>query len=95
MYAPGFNDHIFYIILFGRCQLSRPVDGALDAPQKIGAPLNIGWTVGEEILFKPSKTADGRAVRKEVCHAAKDSCVLSIEKKNLIQVKKCLYERAL
>ena len=23
LYAPGFNDHFFYIILFGKCKLSK------------------------------------------------------------------------
>ena len=72
---------MFYIVLFGRCKLTRD-----DRPY--GANLNIGWTIGEEILFKGKKYG-----RKEICHAAKDSCVLGIEKKNLMQVKKLLYEK--
>jgi hypothetical protein len=42
--------------------------------------MNIGWTIGEEILFK----VGGEAVkRKEICRATVESCVLGIEKKNL------------
>jgi len=32
-------------------------------------------------------------VRNEICKAASDGCVLGIEKKNLTQIKKSLYEK--
>lgn len=95
LYQPGFNDHSFYIVLFGRCRLRKAYDGVVDANwPAYGGNLTIGWTMGEEILFKPEKNAEGRVVRNHACHAVKDSCVLGIEKRNLIQIKKTLYERA-
>lgn len=36
-----------YVILFGRIRLYDP-----ETQTKIGKTLNLGWTVGEEILFK-------------------------------------------
>ena len=81
LYAPGFNDSIFYIVLFGKCKMMT------ENERVIGKPLNIGWTIGEEILFKvDSKTPK----RKEVCKAYIESCVLGIEKKNLAQIKKTI-----
>jgi len=52
----------------------------------LGNTLNIGWTVGEEILFKSENSKS----RNEVCKAVSESCVLGIEKKNLSQIKKVL-----
>ena len=53
----------------------------------IGQPLNIGWTIGEEILFK----VDSKNIkRKEICKSSIESCVLGIDKKNLTQLKKTL-----
>lgn len=64
--------------------------------------MNIGWTVGEEILFKaemsPGKDQSGKKTkiqRKEICKAVADSCFLGIEKRNLTQIKKSLFERGL
>jgi hypothetical protein len=95
LYAPGFNDHIFYVVLFGKFKLINSQSEKL-----VGQTLNIGWTIGEEILFKadPQGEPNQRAAKKkiqrlEVCKSNIDSCVLGIEKKNLTQIKKCLYER--
>jgi hypothetical protein len=63
--------------------------------------LNIGWTSGEEILFKQSsvdKNGGERMVRVErtdKCTAMTDSCVLGIEKKSLALIKRSLVERGL
>jgi len=50
--------------------------------------MNIGWTLGEEILFKPERDENGhnqsKNARRETCKASVDSCVLGLEKKNLI-----------
>ena len=54
LYEQGFNDKYLYVILFGKLQLSDPETDAI-----IGQALNIGWTVGEEILFKSDKKANG------------------------------------
>ena len=50
LYAPGYNENFFYVVLFGACKLFRD-------EQPIGMQMNIGWTLGEEILFKPEKPA--------------------------------------
>jgi len=42
------------VILFGKLRLSHHETDAA-----IGQPLNIGWTVGEEILFKSDRKANG------------------------------------
>ena len=92
LYAPGFNDNFFYIILFGKLDLYNA-----ESKVKLGLQITIGWTVGEEILFKPEKDENGQLIsskiRKEVCKAQIDSCVLGIERKNLIQIKKAMYEK--
>ena len=55
--------------------------------------MSIGWTLGEEILFK---ALDGKKpARRDSCKAVTDSCVLGIERRNLTQIKKCLFEKGL
>ena len=53
--------------------------------------------MGEEILFKPEKDENGqltaKQIRREICKASIESCVLGIERKNLILVKKTMYEK--
>lgn len=51
-----------------------------------GLPLNIGWTIGEEILFKP-ENEQGVSMRSDVCKAYTEAGVLGIEKKNLNLLK--------
>jgi hypothetical protein len=46
LYSEGYNSKFMYIILFGKLRLTDP-EG-----QQVGQVLNIGWTSGEEILFK-------------------------------------------
>ena len=50
LYEPGFNDRYLYVVLFGKLRLSLS-----ETDEPIGKPLNIGWTVGEEILFKSDR----------------------------------------
>lgn len=92
LYAPGFNDTFFYIILFGKLNLFN-----VESKIQIGQQLTIGWTVGEEILFKPEKDEHGqltaKQIRREICKAAVESCVLGIDRKNLIQIKKTMYDK--
>ena len=87
LYQQGFNDRYLYVILFGKLRLSQAEN---DAP--IGQPLNIGWTVGEEILFKSDRKANG-GQRTERCRSLCESCVLGIEKRSLAQIKRTLVER--
>lgn len=46
IYRSGVNDPLVYIVLFGRVSLRTRNDTQLG-----GKSLNIGWTLGEEILF--------------------------------------------
>ena len=84
LYGEGFNESYIYIVLFGKLRL-------IDSASKIkrGNVLNIGWTIGEEILFKPD-VDNGRPKRTDLCKATTDACVLGIEKKNLTMIKRSL-----
>ena len=88
LYSPGFNDSYFYVVLFGKCRILRP---GLHSPRQmepVGQELNLGWTIGEEILFK---AIDGKKMsRRETCKSLCDSCVLGIDRKGLAEVKKYL-----
>ena len=77
LYEQGYNDRFLYVVLFGKLRLTQH---DTDAP--VGQPLNIGWTVGEEILFKSDRKATG-GLRTERCRSICESCVLGIEKKSL------------
>jgi len=67
-----------YVILFGKVRL---YDAA--TKQKLGNLLNIGWTIGEEILFgKPKKKSI------DMCKSITDSCLLAISQENLNNIKK-------
>lgn len=50
LYSEGYNSKFMYIILFGKLRLTDPQG------QQVGQVLNIGWTSGEEILFKQTLT---------------------------------------
>lgn len=87
LYEQGYNDRYLYVILFGKLRLSQH-----ETDQPIGSPLNIGWTVGEEILFKSDRKANG-GNRTERCRSLCESCVLGIEKRSLAQIKRTLVEK--
>ena len=74
------------MILFGRLRVIDP-----NTNQRKGQTLNIGWTVGEEILFK-GENEQGIIPRTDICRASTDGCVLGIEKKNLLNIKKVLQD---
>jgi hypothetical protein len=75
------------VVLFGRLKLADY------RGQQVGQIVNIGWTVGEEILFKQ---ADGIVQRRtDKCVAVTDSCVLGFEKKALRQIKHSLESKGL
>lgn len=46
LYSPTVNPNFIYIILFGKLRLFDS-----NTNQRIGKVINIGWTVGEDILF--------------------------------------------
>ena len=62
----------------------------------MGQTLNIGWSIGEEILFKAELNQDGvkQKTRKDICKAVTDSCVLAIKKRNITNIKRALYDKA-
>ena len=75
------------MVLFGKLRLS-----VAETDQQVGQILNIGWTVGEEILFKAEKSKHTNT-RTERCKSVEESCVLGIEKRSLAQIKKQLIEK--
>jgi CRP-like cAMP-binding protein len=77
LYANGLNDNFIYVILYGRVRLYDP-----ESQSRLGNTLNIGWTVGEEILFK----SENKKQRNDICKAVSEACVLGIEKKNLTNI---------
>ena len=62
MFAEGFNDQFFYIVLYGRLKLFRKGE-----TRPYGQTLNLGWTIGEEILFKGENPS--KAARTDTCKA--------------------------
>ena len=96
LYSEGFNEQYIYVILFGKLRLYDPKRSdpryGNKVPAKKGSTLNIGWTVGEEILFK-SENNEGKVLRSDLCRAISDACVLGIEKRNLLNIKKALQEK--
>ena len=79
LYQEGYNDKYMYVVLFGKLKLVDPA-----TEKQLGQILNIGWTVGEEILFRPKENDKSvRLRRTDKCTAVAESCVLGIEKKSL------------
>lgn len=91
LYMPGFNDSFFYVILFGKCQTYTHRESKSGQLRTKGQELNIGWTLGEEILFKSMEGK--KPARRDSCKATCDSCVLGVDRKNLTMIKKSLYEK--
>jgi len=58
-------------------------------PNELLGRVNIGWTIGEEILFS-NKSKD--AIRHETCWSETDSCLLGIDKYKLTFIQKNLFE---
>ena len=50
--------------------------------------MNIGWTVGEEVLFDKNLQ-----IRSEICVATCDSCLLGILKSKLAIIQKSLLDK--
>jgi len=89
------NTGQIYIILFGKLKL-QTLDG-----RPLGQTLNIGWTAGEEILFKSTKKDENgfdhrvKQRRDTKCFASTDSCVLGFEKKALRLIKQQLEQKGM
>ena len=52
--------------------------------------VNIGWTIGEEILFEFDQKSN---VRQESCYSETESCLLGINKSKLAMMQKQLLEQ--
>lgn len=95
LYDENYNTNQLYVILFGKLKLTD------QNSVQIGQTLNIGWTAGEEILFKQvrkdDKGGEKRIVHKRTdrCTSTTDSCVLGFEKKALRLIKMQLEEKGL
>ena len=72
LYEDGLNDQFFYIILFGKLRLYQK-----GKARHYGQTLNIGWTIGEEILFRGENT-QGKISRSDTCRAVTEAGVLGI-----------------
>jgi hypothetical protein len=51
--------------------------------------VNIGWTIGEEILFEFNQKSN---LRQESCYSETESCLLGINKSKLAMMQKTLLE---
>jgi hypothetical protein len=90
-----------YFVLFGKLALLLPT-GTAQASQETSSQLgssslnnqvtlgrvNIGWTVGEEVLFDKNLQ-----IRQEICVATVDSCLLGILKSKLAIIQKSLLDK--
>ena len=54
--------------------------------------MNLGWTIGEEILFK-GENEFGKVPRTDTCRAITESGVLGIEKRSLNKIRMALYDQ--
>ena len=57
-----------------------------------GQTVNIGWTIGEEILFN-TENDQGKVERMDTCKASSEAGVLGIEKRNLSLIKQTLNDK--
>jgi len=87
LYKQGTRDNFVYFVLFGRLNLqvadhTLPIgkDGgeSLSTTSTSIGNVNIGWTVGEEILFDRNLQ-----IRPETCYADTESCLLGLNKGKL------------
>lgn len=89
LYADGFNSQYFYIILFGRLRIYEK-----GKKRHYGQTMNLGWTIGEEILFR-GEDVHGNSMRTDSCKSQSEAGVLGIEKRALAEIKNSMNERGL
>lgn len=89
LYKAGDLDEFIYFILFGSLMIQVPYDSDLFNHNDFEIDfkgfdsfnlgrVNMGWTVGEEILY------DGRLqTRTEACYSETETCLLGINKSKL------------
>jgi len=82
LYKSGATDNFVYFILFGRLVLHFEED-----EQELGR-VNIGWTIGEEVLFDRNMQ-----LRNETCYSETESCLLGVNKNKLAVMQKELLEK--
>lgn len=84
LFSEGFNEDYIYIVLFGRLRLYDTQTG-----NKVGQSLNIGWTAGEDILFR---NGEGKSSLRanQICKASSEACVLGLQKRSLAAIKTAL-----
>lgn len=85
------SDNFIYFVLFGTLNLSVPSNiNDMNEPtienNKVMGRVNIGWTVGEELLFDLNK----KPHRREFCLAENECCLLGINKNKLAMLQKNL-----
>lgn len=95
LYRNGSQDNFVYFVLFGKLGLVLPsLDASADSQAPVGpnavtlGRVNIGWTVGEEVLFDRNLQ-----IRQEICLASVDSCLLGIMKSKLAIIQKSLLDK--
>ncbi len=81
------TDTFVYFVLFGKLILLG------SESEQVGELINVGWTVGEEVIFKQSADAQGFKVRHETCISLNNSCVLGIHKNKIGKMRKLLAEQ--
>jgi hypothetical protein len=74
-----------YFVLFGRLNLVVPGNRENIELGRV----NIGWSIGEEILFEFDKQNN---VRMESCYSETESCLLGINKSKLAMMQKNLLQ---
>lgn len=88
-----------YFVLFGKLSLYLPMTGPpsmndVGSEMSQGAPkitlgkVNIGWSLGEEILYDKNLQ-----IRRETCIANSESCLLGIMKSKLAIIQKSLLDK--
>lgn len=100
LYRNGSQDNFVYFVLFGKLALLLPsqagtpsqeaasLDTTGEGSQITLGRVNIGWTIGEEVLFDKNLQ-----IRQEICAATVDSCLLGILKSKLAIIQKSLLDK--
>ena len=96
LYRQSSPDQFIYFVLFGKLILLLPTghirpmtDDNLSVKTSVAlGKVNIGWTLGEEILYNPNVER-----RMETCVARAETCLLGIQKNKYANILKVLMEQ--
>lgn len=81
------SDNFVYFVLFGRLVINiDPKIAGVNEPSQLN--VNIGWTIGEEVLFDRNQQ-----IRSEDCLAETETCLLGISKTKLAVIEKDLLDK--